>query len=188
MATRVNVTSVEAIELFRASLIVYLSKARPTLDEVAAEVGRTRTWVQYTQRTHWDGIAKQRARVLEEAKAALFSAKMSNLQEVTSAEQMAITRAKRAADEVEMKLRVLKRWDRDFDNQTEPIGRQLEKLQSILNDDLVKAVAYLTQTLNTLQAYAGIMAPSLEASAGEAKTAESPAATNDPAAGEGGES
>ncbi len=174
MATRVNVTSVEAIESFRTSLIIYLSKARPTLDEVSSEVGRTRTWVQYTQRSHWDGIAKQKARNLEEAQAALFSAKMSNLREVSTAEQMAVVKARRAAEEVEMKLRVLKRWDRDFDSSTEPINRQLEKLQAILNDDLVKAVAYLTQTLTTLHAYAGMVAPSMDAPAGEpgAKTAE----------------
>jgi hypothetical protein len=194
MATRVNVTSVEAIEAFRTSLILYLSKARPTLEEVAAEVTRTRVWVQFTQRTHWDGIAKKRARALEEANAALFSAKMSNLREVSSAEQMAVTKAKRGVEEAEMKLRVLRRWDRDFDNQTEPIGRQLEKLQAVLSDDLVKALAYLTQTVNTLQSYAGMVAPSLEVPAapptGEAQAANDGATESleNPAAREGGQS
>jgi hypothetical protein len=194
MATRVNVTSVEAIESFRTSLILYLNKARPTLEEVSAEVMRTRVWVQCNQRTHWEGVAKKRARDLEEAKAALFSAKMSNLREVSSAEQLAMTKAKRAAEEAEGKLRILKRWDRDFDNSTEPIARQLEKLQAVLNDDLVRAVAYLTQALNTLEAYAGMVAPSIDAATGqpvEPKPAEGVAAASesaDAAAHEGGKS
>ena len=40
MAERAQVTSVEAIESFRASLIVFLSKVRPTLEEVSDEVMR----------------------------------------------------------------------------------------------------------------------------------------------------
>ena len=34
MPQRAHVTSLSAIEAFRANLIVYLSKARPTLEEV----------------------------------------------------------------------------------------------------------------------------------------------------------
>jgi hypothetical protein len=169
MATRVNVTSVEAIEDFRTSLIIYLSKAKPALEEVAAEVGRTRVWVQYTQRSHWDGIFKRNARELEEAKAALFSAKMSNLREVSTAEQMMVVKCKQRMEAADIKLRVLKKWDRDFDTQTEPISRQLEKLHSMLHEDLINAVAYLTQTIATLQAYADMVAPTLDGPPPETK-------------------
>ena len=40
MADRAQVTSVEAIEAFRSALIVYLSKARPALEEIAKNFGR----------------------------------------------------------------------------------------------------------------------------------------------------
>jgi hypothetical protein len=175
MATRRNVTSVDAIQDFRASLIVYISKARPTLEEVNAEVTRTRAWLQGTQRVSWEGIAKKRARILEEAKANLFSAKMSkmsNLRDVTSAEMLAVTKAKRAFDEAEEKLRVIRRWDRDFDNRTEPLARQLEKLHSILSEDLGQAVHYLTEVVKTLNQYAGMVAPSLEAEASQTSVAK----------------
>jgi len=39
MGTRVNITSVEAIESFRAKLIVYLGQVRPVLDETAGGLG-----------------------------------------------------------------------------------------------------------------------------------------------------
>jgi chromosome segregation ATPase len=179
MATRANITSVEAIESFRANLIVYLSKAKPALEEVSAEIVRTRIWLQGPQRTHWEGVVKKLARELEEAKAALFSSKISNLREVSSAEQLAVTKAKRKMDEADSKLRILRRWDRDFDNQVEPMTRKLEKMQVVLTDDLEKAVTHLAQTINTLDAYARIIAPSLEGGPGASGEVK-PAATSDP--------
>ena len=46
MPERAHVTSLEALESFRASLILYVSKARPTLEEVSADVVRTRLWLE----------------------------------------------------------------------------------------------------------------------------------------------
>jgi hypothetical protein len=162
MATRVNVTSIESVEIFRASLIVYLSKARPTLEEVSSEIAHTRVWLECTQRVHWEEVVKRCSRQLEEAQAALFSANMSNLAEVTSAEQMAVTKAKRAREAAEEKLRMIKRWDRNFESEVAPLARQLDKLQTVFTDDLAGALAYLSQALNSLEAYAGLTAPSLD--------------------------
>ena len=54
MAEHAQVTSVEAIESFRASLLVFLSKVRPTLEEVSDEVLRLQFWLQNDQRRHWE--------------------------------------------------------------------------------------------------------------------------------------
>jgi hypothetical protein len=164
MALRANITSVEAIESFRANLIVYLSKAKPCLEEANAEIVRTRVWLETTQRIHWEGVVKKRARELEEAKAALFSSKLSQLREVSSAEQLAVTKAKRNLDEAEAKLRIIRRWEREFENLIEPMSRKLEKMQAVLMDDLAKGTVSLAQTVETLDAYArvtsGVGAPS----------------------------
>jgi hypothetical protein len=157
MALRANITSVEAIESFRANLIVYLSKAKPALEEANAEIVRTRVWLQTTQRIHWENVCKKRARELEEAKAALFSSKLSQLRDVSSAEQLAVTKAKRNLDEAEAKLRIIRRWEREFENLIEPMSRKLEKMQTVLLDDLVKATVSLAQTVQTLDAYARII-------------------------------
>jgi hypothetical protein len=160
MPERARVTSVEAIESFRTQLVLYLGKARPALEEVGGDLVRMRLWLQNEQRLHWEGEARRRKRALEEAQQAVFSAKLSRLREVNVAEQTALHKAKRAYDEAEAKLRIIKQWDRAFDNRTEPLARQLEKLQTILSNDMVKAVAYLGQTVETLGAYAGMTAPS----------------------------
>ena len=62
MPDRAHVTSVEALESFRANLIVYLSKARPTLDEVSSDVQRIQGWLENEQRTHWENELRRRGR------------------------------------------------------------------------------------------------------------------------------
>jgi hypothetical protein len=154
MSQRAIVTSVEAIEAFRATLIVYLSKARPTLEEVSSDVLRMRSWLENDQRTHWEGEMRRRTKDLEAAQQALFSAKLGTLRTESSAEHLAVHRARRALDEADQKLRILKRWNRDFDGRVQPLVKQMEKLHTVLSNDMVKAAAYLAETVKTLAAYA----------------------------------
>src|SRR4051812_6471238 len=110
MPERAHVTSSEAIESFRASLIAYLAKARPILEDGADEVSRTRQWLQMDRRMHWEAQVRRRTKIHEQAQQAVFSARLSNLRDTTTAEQAAVLRAKRALNEAEEKLRVVKRW------------------------------------------------------------------------------
>ena len=162
MAQGARVTSVEALEAFRSTLIVYLSKARPTIEEVSADVLRMKLWLENDQRMFWEGQVKRRLKALEQAQAELFSARISNLREETSAEQVAYHRARRALDEAQDKLRVVKRWSREFDSRAQPLVKQMEKLHTFLANDLVKAVNYLAEAAQTLHAYAGMSPPSIE--------------------------
>jgi len=171
MPDRAHVTSVDALESFRSSLIVYLSKARPTLEEVSADVQRTRGWLESEQRTYWENEFRRRSRALDEAQAALFSSRISKLRDVSAAEQMAVQRAKRALDEADAKLRAVKQWNRVFDNRVGPLVKQMEKLHSVLANDMVKAVAFLAQAIDTLHNYAGIIpSPATGAAPAEGST------------------
>jgi hypothetical protein len=159
MPDRAHVTSVEALESFRAHLIVYLSKARPTLDEVSSDVQRIQGWLENEQRTHWENELRRRSRALQEAQQALFSANLSNLRDASAAEQLAVQRAKRALEEADAKLRVMKQWSRVFGNRVDPLVKQMEKLHTVLANDMVQAVAFLTQAIQTLGAYAEVAPP-----------------------------
>jgi hypothetical protein len=176
MPDQANVSSVDALEAFRSALIVYVSKARPALEEVSADVMRTRLWLQDEQRTRWENEARRRSRALQEAQQALFSARLSTFREETSAEMMVVQRTRRAFQEAEEKLRVIKKWDRDFDNRAEPLLKQMEKLQTVLAQDMGHAIAFLTQAIIKLHAYAGIAqpttAPALAPPAGSEPAAE----------------
>ncbi len=153
MPTRANVTSVEALESFRANLIVYLSKARPTLEEVSDEVIRTRVWLDSTQLHHWKNQARRRTQKLQDAQQTLFSAELSNLREVSVAERMAVHKAKLSLEEAEEKLRRIKKWNRDFGSQVEPLAKQLEKLQTVLANNLPQAITFLGEAVKNLDAY-----------------------------------
>jgi hypothetical protein len=160
MAEKANITSLDAIKSFREALIIYLSKARPTVEEVSADIKRTRNWIESEQRMLWEGQRKRIAKEVEEAQAALFSSKMSNLREPSVAEQMAVVHAKRALVHAEGKLKQIKYWDREFPNQAEPLEKQVDKLHSVFATDMAQAVAYLTQVIITLEEYAAIAPPS----------------------------
>jgi uncharacterized protein (UPF0305 family) len=154
MPERAQITSSEALETFRSQLVVYLSKARPALEEVAADVVRMRMWLENDQRLFWEGQVRQRQKALEQAQQALFSARIASLREESAVEQMAFHRARRALDEAQDKLRVLKKWNREFESRVQPLVKQTEKLHTVLSSDVPQAVAYLNQVLNTLAAYA----------------------------------
>src|SRR5277367_2614145 len=145
MADRAKVTSIDAIKSFKSNLIVYLTKARPSLEEISAEILRLRLWLQEDAQKHWQNEIRRRSRKLEDAQQALFSARIANLREPTSAEVIAVTRAKRDLDEADAKLRLVRRWTRDFDSRVEPMAKQLEKLQTHLSEEMPRAVAFLSQ-------------------------------------------
>ena len=160
MAERAQVSSIDALEAFRSHLIVYVSKARPALEEVSADVLRTRSWLETEKRTYWENQVRRRRKELEAAQEALFSARLSNLRKESAAEQMAFHRARHALDEAEEKLRAIKKWTREFEGRVQPLLKQTEKLHTLLSNDMSQAVAFLTEALNILAAYAEIKPPS----------------------------
>jgi len=163
---RAHVTSVDALESFRTALLLYVSKARPTVEEVSSEVLRTKLWLENEQRMHWETQVRRRAKALEQAEAALSSARMSNLRDARNTEQMAVRKAKQALEEAEAKLKVLKYWTREFDSRVQPLVKQLEKLHTLLSNDMLQASAFLANAVETLSAYADVAPISATAPSG----------------------
>ena len=178
-----HVTSTDAIESFRASLIGYLAKTRPLLEDACDEVVRTRQWLQQDRRMHWENQVRRRTRELENANQALYSARLANLREVTTAEQAAVLRAKRGLAEAEEKLRMVKRWTLEFDQRVGPLVKQLEQLRTMLSNDMPKAAMHLAQLLKTLDAYANVVPSATAASAPAGEAAGSN--PEEPTSGEG---
>ena len=162
MAEQVKVTSIDALESFRSSLIVFLTKAHRSLDEVGDEVRRTRQWLQHDQRMHWTAEFRRRGKLLDAAKQELMSARLSGLRENLSAQEQAVHKAKRALDEAEDKLRLVKLWNRNFEGRVDSLIKGLGGLRTFLDYDMPKALSYLVQAQKTLEAYAetGFPAPS----------------------------
>jgi chromosome segregation ATPase len=153
MAKKAHVTSVEVLESFRCSLILYLEHAKSAMDDTRDEVRRTRNWVQQDQRQHWEGRLRRLRKQLEQAEAELFTSRLSALTDNSAARQMAVTRLRRMVRDTEEKLGEVKRWARSYDSVVDPLAKRLESLQHLLSQDLPKAVTTITNAQKALDAY-----------------------------------
>jgi len=181
MPDRAKVTSLEAIESFRAKLIIYRDKAGRVLDEVSDEVTRTRLWLEQDRIPHWQNQIRLRHRELEQRQQELFTAQLSGLLEASQVQQAAVQKARHALRDAEARLQVVKQWNRQYDQRVEPLGRQVEKFRHTLGTDLGHAVAWMNELLKTLSDYVELShkaAPAPPPAAAEdsaATTPESPA-------------
>jgi hypothetical protein len=180
MANQVRVTSLDALETFRAHLIIFLSKAIGAVDEVGDEVRRTRSWVHNDQRHFWEAQIKKRRRALEQAEGEYMNARLSKLQDNTATQKQAVLRAKRDLAEAEEKLVVVKTWIRNFDSTTDPMLKRMSSLRQFLDFDMPKAVAFLVQAQKTLDAYTHIPTPSADAAASPPASTDSTVASPSP--------
>lgn len=163
MPERAHLTSVEALESFRAALVIYLSKAQPALEEVTAQLMRTRVWIGEDRQRHWQQQRRQRMLQLEQTRNTLSTVRMSNVHGATHEAQVDYRRAQQAYEEAESKLRTLKRWGREFDSCVGTQAKQLDRLMDQFITRLPQAIAYLDQLLDTLDQYKSV--PSVAASA-----------------------
>jgi len=159
MPQTAKVTSIEAIDAFKASLIVYLEKAGCVLDDVSDDVLRTRSWLQTDRQLHWKNQTRQRTRELAQAEQELLTARLSGLPEAIKARQMAVNKARLALREAEERLACVKQWMRQFETQVASRAKVVAQLRHSLAHDMGKAVAFLEGTAATLAAYAEMAPP-----------------------------
>ena len=160
MPQAAKVTSIEAIDAFKASLIVYLEKAGCVLDDVSDDVVRTRIWLQTDRQLHWKNQAHQRTRELAQAEQELLTARLSGLEEAIKARRMAVNKARFALREAEERLARVKQWMRQYETQVESRAKIVTQLRHSLGHDMRKAVAFLEGAAATLAAYADMAPPS----------------------------
>ena len=153
MATQAKVTSIEALERFRASLIVFLNKAHSALDQTTDEIRRTRAWIDHDRHTHWEAEVRRRARILAQAEQELLSARMTKARDDLSAQQLAVRKAKSSLEEAEQKMRNVKIWRRDLDGLVDPLARGLNSLRSYLDHDLPGGIAHLAELQRLVESY-----------------------------------
>ena len=153
MSTQARVTSLDALELFRSNLILFLNKSRRAVDDVGDEVRRTRVWLQTDRRMYWENEIRRRSKLLDQAKQELMTSRLTGHQEALLVRQSMVHKAERSLREAEEKLRQVKQWNRDFDGQADPALKRLDSLRQYLDLDMPKAIAYLANVQKTLEAY-----------------------------------
>ena len=149
-----KVTSTEALDMFRASLIIFQSKARRTLDDAGDELRRTRMWLQHDQRVKWENALKVCRQNLERAEQELLSAKLSSLRDNITFQQNAVRKARAALTHAEEKQRQVKKWNQQFDATADPMCNRLEGIRECLDFCLPKGISFLVQAARIIEDYA----------------------------------
>ena len=149
-----HVTSLDAIESFRASLLVYAQKAKVVLDDAADEITRTREWLRADRLPYWEAQVRHRKRKLEDAKAALFRSRTVAIRSLTPGDQAAVHTAKRVLQEAEDKLVKVKQWLNKYDPAVAIPAREIEHLRGLVVGKLPGGAAFLGRAVQKLQTYA----------------------------------
>jgi paraquat-inducible protein B len=168
LAQKAHVTSIDALDRFRSSLVVFVERVNSILDEVSEEVKRTRIWLQSEQRLRLDQQMKRRNRELDMLKQEMFTARLSNLTNAKTGQQLQINRKRREIRDIEDKMKALAAWLRNFDSTVETEARKVEKLRFLIDTDMKKAIRFLSETVRLLEEYseAGGMPPAEESGDG----------------------
>lgn len=186
MPENARITSLEVLDSFRNSLLVYLEKAARAVESIDEEIVSTRLWLQGDRRVYWEAQVRRLTTELDLKQQELFSARISNLQSDTLVEQKAVQKVQRALEAATGKLTLVKQYNRQYENHVAPMAKEVEKARSFLATDMRHAVATLTQTLNTLNAYADVRVPGQTAAT--VATPAPAAAADSPGAATGGPS
>ena len=159
MADQARISNLDAIDAFRSALIVFISKTQQSLDQAQDAVKKTRGWLQTEQPQYWMAQIKQRQKKLDQANAELMSARLSEFVDSPTVQQMAVRKARYALEEAQQRLERTKAWARDYDRLISPLAKKVESLRDYLENDLTRAVAYLTEVKKILGAYAEASTP-----------------------------
>ena len=151
--TEARVRSLDALNTWRSSLIVFQTKARRGVAQVTDEVKRLRQWLELEQRAHWESEIKKRSRKVDQAGQELLTARNSTMRGTLMVQEQALRKAKAALAEAEDKLRRTKRWCQDYDRVVQPLLKKLENLHYYLEHDLPKAVHLMEQLTRALEGY-----------------------------------
>ncbi|MBL9133001.1 MAG: hypothetical protein JNG86_17460 [Verrucomicrobiaceae bacterium] len=159
MADQARISNLDAIDSFRSALIVFIEKARQSLDAAQDAVKKTRGWLQTEQPQFWSAQIRTRQKKLDQAQSELMSARMSEFIDSPTVQQMAVRKCRYALEEAQQKLDRTKAWARDYDRTVDPLARKLDGLRTYIDDDLAQAIAQLAEIQRLIAAYNESPAP-----------------------------
>ncbi len=159
--SQAHLTSIQALETFRAALAEFADDARDALSAVEADVRRAESWLREQQK-HWTREIRKRQEDLQRAKNELASRKYQNRdgRGLGSTEQeKALKKAQMRLEEAETKLAHCKRWTPLLHHEVHEYHGPARQLSGTLDTDVEKALALLANKLTALEAYLQMAPP-----------------------------
>ena len=156
-----RVTSIEALQEFRADLCKFGDRAKDGLSSVQMEMQRTLDWLE-DQEKSWQREVRRWEEAVIAARTELARRKMMRIGDRAPdcTEQEDILRAaQHRLDEAEDKLRKTRRWLPNFRRAVDEYQGPARQLSGFLEGEQPRALALLQQKIDALEAYARLGAP-----------------------------
>lgn len=170
MGQRAQVTSLEALQIFREKLCEFGSDAREILGTVDIELRRCTDWLQEQMR-FWQREILRRQDQVSQARVALHRKRMSKTfgrnPDLTE-EERAYRRAKRLQQHAEEQVAKLRRWAPMLQHAIQEYRGPARQLDDFLEASLKTALARLDRKSEALEQYVRMTPPTGRVAAGGA--------------------
>ena len=156
MGQQARVTSVEAIQLFRGSLIEFGDETRDAVEMLILEVRRAIEWLEHDRSRYWPAQVRKASDAVVTARNDLERCELAVRAEDRKSclvEKKALRRAKERLKLCERKVELVKHWKRTLHHEVREFQGQMFKMTDFLDTDLPRALATLERITAALDRY-----------------------------------
>lgn len=155
MSSGAKVRSIDALESFRSSLLLYLTRSRSVLDEVTQDIVRTRIWLETDRRVHWKREIRLCTAAAAQAEQELMTARLSGDSGAILDRKRAVAKARDALRRAEEGRDRVRRWLLRYATDVEARAALPRRLQHMLSNEGNRAAHFLETAAAILRDYAG---------------------------------
>jgi hypothetical protein len=155
MGPSAHVTETAALSDFRAMLCTFAEEAKEALAIVDHEIRRTYSFLDEQMRG-WSAAVRQAEDEVIQAKIELNQRRIQRIGDCkpdTTFQEKVLRRAQAKLEYVQEKLAATKRWQRDWPHELMNYEGPARQLQSSLEGDVPRMIAYMERKIAALEAY-----------------------------------
>jgi DNA repair exonuclease SbcCD ATPase subunit len=159
--SQARITSIQALETFRAEFAEFLVDAQDALTGVEIEIRRAEGWLQ-DQQQHWQSEIRKRTEDVQRAKSELAVRNYQNRDGHgmgNTDQKKALKKAQLRLEEAETKLANCRRWVPQLHHAVHEYHGPARLLAGVLDTEGVQALAQLANKLAALESYLKLTVP-----------------------------
>lgn len=164
-----NVRNIQALVDLKAALVRYKSDAQASLFAARQEIQREQDWLAERER-YWQREVQRAEVFMRQTQAALARCQASGYRDKDgryyppncSKQEHELAQAQQQLQAAQRELQTTQQALRAVQQQAAEFQRQAQRLQSVLENDVAKAIALLERKIAILQGYVGDRAPTAE--------------------------
>ena len=157
MKQRAQITSFDALTMFRGRIIEFDEAAQAALESMVLEVRKAIDWIEHDRAQYWPAQVRRASDALVQARADLARCEVAirpDVRNPCTEQKQRLAHCKQRLRYCERKVEAVRHWRRILNHEcTEFMGR-VSKLSGFLETELPQAVAALERLLRALEDYA----------------------------------